>query len=237
MASITTLTGSDGVTTANTMTKVNTNFANLNSDKIETSTLDTDTSLTANSDSKIATQKAVKAYVDSGGNQNASETTRGIVQEATDAQVTAGTATGSTGAKLFVTPAKLETRITSFDTVTISLSSAQLLALWTTPILAVAGVAGKIVQLLGVVYSYSYGSATYTNGDKITVKEETSATALHAGFNINGVGASIISTQTPTSAVTRVSGKGVYVYNAGTENYITGNGTVKLIITYRMVTI
>ena len=67
MSSITTLTGSDGVTTANTMTKVNTNFANLNSDKIETSTLDTDTSLTANSDSKIATQKAVKAYVDAGG--------------------------------------------------------------------------------------------------------------------------------------------------------------------------
>jgi hypothetical protein len=113
MSSITTLTGSDGITTANTMTKVNTNFANLNSDKIETSTLDTDTSLTANSDSKIATQKAVRAYVDSGGNQNASETTRGIVQEATDAQVTAGTATGSTGAKLFVSPAKLATRFGS----------------------------------------------------------------------------------------------------------------------------
>jgi hypothetical protein len=49
------------------MTKVNTNFANLNSDKIETSYLDTDTSLTANSDVKIATQKAVRAYVDAGG--------------------------------------------------------------------------------------------------------------------------------------------------------------------------
>ena len=65
MASITTLTGSDGVTTANSMTKINTNFTNLNSDKIETSYLDTDTSLTANSDTKIATQKAVKAYVES----------------------------------------------------------------------------------------------------------------------------------------------------------------------------
>ena len=235
MSTLATINSGDLIT--NSRADINSNFSLLNDEKIETSWISTDTSLTANSDSKIATQKAVKAYVDSGGNQNASETTRGIVQEATDAQVTAGTATGSTGAKLFVTPSKLETRITSFDTVTISLSSAQLLTLWTTPILAVAGVAGKIVQLLGVVYSYSYGSATYTNGDKITLKEETSATSLHAGFDINAVGASIIKTQTPITAVTRVSGKGVYVYNAGTENYITGNGTVKLIITYRMVTI
>lgn len=69
MTTITSLVGTDGITTANSMTKINTNFANLNSDKIETSTLDTDTSLTANSDSKIATQKAIKAYVDALGGQ------------------------------------------------------------------------------------------------------------------------------------------------------------------------
>jgi hypothetical protein len=107
MSSITTLIGPDGITTANTMTKVNTNFANLNSDKIETSTLDTDTSLTANSDSKIATQKAVKAYVDSGGNPNASTITKGIVEEATQAEVTAGTAAGGTGARLFINPSSV----------------------------------------------------------------------------------------------------------------------------------
>jgi len=111
MSSITTINGGDLI--KNSRADINTNFSNLNTDKIETSTLDTDTTLAANSDSKIATQKAVKAYIDSGGNQNASETTRGIVQEATDAQVTAGTATGSTGAKLFVTPAKLATITTT----------------------------------------------------------------------------------------------------------------------------
>jgi hypothetical protein len=42
---------------------------------------------------------------------NASETEKGIVEEATDAEVAAGTATGATGAKLFVTPAKLQTEI------------------------------------------------------------------------------------------------------------------------------
>lgn len=94
---------------------INTNFSNLNTDKIETSYLDTDTTLSANSDSKIPTQKAVKAYVDTGGNVNASETTKGIVEEATDAEVTAGTATGGTSAKLFVTPAKLATRLASYQ--------------------------------------------------------------------------------------------------------------------------
>lgn len=121
MSTITALVGTDGITTANSMTKINTNFANLNSDKIETSTLDTDTSLAANSDSKIATQKAVKAYIDTSGGQNASETVRGIVEEATDAEVTAGTATGATGAKLFITPAKL---LTYFSTVVTPISNA-----------------------------------------------------------------------------------------------------------------
>lgn len=65
--SITTLIGSDGITSANSMTKINANFDSLSNNKIETSVLDTDTALTANSDSKVATQKAVKTYIDTGG--------------------------------------------------------------------------------------------------------------------------------------------------------------------------
>lgn len=107
MSTITALVSTDGITAANSMVKINTNFSNLNTDKIETSYLDTDTSLAANSDSKIATQKAVKTYIDTSGGANASETVRGIVEEATQAEVAAGTATGATGAKLFITPAKL----------------------------------------------------------------------------------------------------------------------------------
>lgn len=109
MSTITALVGTDGITTANSMTKINTNFSNLNADKIETSTLDTDTSLAANSDSKIATQKAVKTYIDTSGGANASTTVRGIVEEATAAEITAGTATGATGARLYVNPNTLKT--------------------------------------------------------------------------------------------------------------------------------
>lgn len=102
MSTITTIQSTDLIT--NSRADINTNFANLNSDKIETSTLDTDTTLAANSDNKIATQKAVKAYVDAGGNMNASTTQKGIVEEATQAEVDAGTAVGATGARLFINP-------------------------------------------------------------------------------------------------------------------------------------
>jgi hypothetical protein len=65
MASIQTIQATDQIT--DSRADINANFANLNSDKIETSYLDDDTTLSANSDTKIATQKAVKAYIDAGG--------------------------------------------------------------------------------------------------------------------------------------------------------------------------
>lgn len=66
MTTITTIQSSDLIT--NSRADINTNFSNLNTDKIETSYIDTDTTLAANSDTKIASQKAVKAYVDAQGN-------------------------------------------------------------------------------------------------------------------------------------------------------------------------
>lgn len=54
------------------------------------------------------------------GAPNASETAKGLFEEATDAEVTAGTATGATGAKLAVTPAKLATRISAVLPATIA---------------------------------------------------------------------------------------------------------------------
>lgn len=85
---------------ANSRVAINNNFASLNTNKIETDYLDTDTTLAANSDVKIATQKAVKAYVDAGGSPLASTTAAGRVEVATAAEFAAGTDTGGTGAYL-----------------------------------------------------------------------------------------------------------------------------------------
>jgi len=102
MTTIVTINSNDQIT--NSRADINTNFANLNSDKIETSYLDTDTALAANSDTKIPSQKAVKAYIDTSGGANASTTVRGIVEEATSAEMIAGAGTGGTGARLFISP-------------------------------------------------------------------------------------------------------------------------------------
>jgi hypothetical protein len=112
MSTIITINSGDLI--SNSRADLNTNLANLNSDKIETSVIDTDPSLTANSDAKLPSQKAVKAYVDSGGNVNASTVLKGIVQEATAAQVAAGTAAGSTGARLYINPSALVGSIFKF---------------------------------------------------------------------------------------------------------------------------
>ena len=121
MASITTINSGDLISTSRT--DINNNFSSLNTNKIETSVLTTDNTFAGASDAKIPSQLATKLYVDSGGNVNASETTKGIVEEATDAEVTAGTATGATGAKLFVTPTKLATRLGTTIADTTSLKS------------------------------------------------------------------------------------------------------------------
>lgn len=109
MSTITTINASD--TVANSRTDINTNFSNLNTDKIETSVLDTDTSLAANSDSNIATQRATKAYVDTKVGVNASESVKGVVEMASDAEAAAGTDTGGTGASLAVKPSQLQTEV------------------------------------------------------------------------------------------------------------------------------
>lgn len=111
MTTINTINANDQI--SDSRTDINTNFQNLNTDKIETSAIDTDTALAANSDSKIPSQKAIKTYVDTQSGANATESVRGVVEEATDAETTAGTATGSTGAKLFITPAKLLTYLST----------------------------------------------------------------------------------------------------------------------------
>jgi hypothetical protein len=105
MATIITIQESDQI--SNSRADLNTNFANLDSDKIETSVIDTDTAMAADSDAKIPSQKAVKTYIDTQGGANASTTVRGVVEEATDAEVAARTTTGGTGARLYINPGSL----------------------------------------------------------------------------------------------------------------------------------
>lgn len=77
MSTLVTIQSTDAISSSRT--DINSNFSALNSDKVETSAIDTDTSLTANSDSKIPSQKAVKAYADALGQQTFLVPTGGII--------------------------------------------------------------------------------------------------------------------------------------------------------------
>ena len=112
MSTIVTIASGDLISTSRT--DINTNFSNLNTDKFESSNIDTDTTLATNSDTKVASQKATKAYVDTLGNVNASTTLKGIVEEATGAEVQVGTGAGGTSARLFVNPSTLQYGIKFF---------------------------------------------------------------------------------------------------------------------------
>jgi hypothetical protein len=78
--------------------------------KIPTSYLDADTSLTANSDSKIATQKATKAYVLANVTPSATETVAGKAEVATQTETNTGT-----DDVRFITPLKLKTNLTTYN--------------------------------------------------------------------------------------------------------------------------
>lgn len=80
MTTITTLgTGDSGSTSRGV---INTNFDNLNTNKIETSVISTDGTLSGNSDTELPTEKAVKSYVDSVVNTTV-ETTTGTTHSLT----------------------------------------------------------------------------------------------------------------------------------------------------------
>lgn len=191
MSTITTINASDQIT--NSRTVINTNFSNLNTDKIETSVIDTDTALAANSDSKIPSQKAVKAYVDGSASGNASTTQRGVAEEATQAEVDAGTATGSTGARLFINPS---TSTTKFATTQVFSGTAP--TSFTDLDLSSTVGAKQRVVLIKITCSTA-GGTIYTfrrNGDSASysIADLTTGGAAQSGAIQNGYSAYIIVT-------------------------------------------
>ena len=107
---------------------------------------------------------------------DASETASGIVEEATDAEVTSGAATGGTGAKLFVTPAKLKTHLGETGTLDSALTYTQLVG---------------DAAATSIVVTHSIGRQNVqtqlfrvSTGDEVKCEvENTSTTTTTLGFN------------------------------------------------------
>lgn len=151
-----------------------------------------------------------------GISKGASETELGIVEEATDAEVTAGTATGATGAKLFVTPAKLKSSGilkfggTGADGVLAITSGATNIDL--------AG-AQVVVKNYASISITGTGSLTFTNphnnGTIIILKSQGNVTLTSSAapmINASGLGA--LGATGPTQ-----SSSGIQNSNVGTVGY------------------
>lgn len=104
----------------------------------------------------INTQVCGKAYIDgqvSAGAANANLTTKGIVQEATITQINAKTDTGSTGAKLFMTPQDFHNSNFASSTETITYAT------------STAGVIDKVISMnIGDVLMY-WGNMSIQSGN------------------------------------------------------------------------
>lgn len=126
---------------------------------------------------------------------------------------------------------------------TVSLSSAQILSLKTPVELIPAPGAGKIIIVDEVILSYTNGGTSYTGGNTLDFKYDGNVTSCGlSGISGSAItGASIIirqyvySTSTDiTSAVNKNLAISVY---SGGSNFATGNGTAKVTVVYRIITL
>ena len=161
---------------------------------------------------------------------------------------------GDNSAKL-ATTAYVDTALSNFvldeDVVrvtTVSLSSADILGLYTTPkqLIAAPG-AGKVIVVDEIVFSYTYGSSAYVSAGGRHVYFCYSGTTL----NIFGTStSSFVNTSDMTGSVSFIRKYGyitaapVLLDNTALnilipngENYTTGNGTAKVFIKYRIITL
>ena len=205
MASITIIQPTDLIT--DSQADLNNNFAALNSDKIETSFIDTDTTLAANSDSKVATQKAVKAYVDAGGNVNATTERKGIVEIATQTEVINGTDLGSTEANLVVSPSSMNTQINAIIAASRSAGITTHDTATTTTTLIAHGLG--VVPSLVSVKSHFASTSTLSTTEAVIVLGTT-----HSIYAVQ-------------EATTGANGEGFRIYSDGSDpDYTTATVTV-----------
>lgn len=165
MTTIVTIDADDQITSSRA--DINTNFANLNSDKIETSAIDTDTTLSANSDSKIPSQKAVKAYIDSGGS---SEVPANFIDSSTGvSDAGKGVKTNSSGQISKSFEARFDVGKYTDGNVTISSGTTTLLRDMYYDVLTVNGTgilatAGYRIYARSVIVDSSSGAYIHNNG-------------------------------------------------------------------------
>jgi len=136
---------------------------------------------------------------------------------------------------------ELNAAIAGTQSVKITLSSAQLLNSFTAPITLIAAPgAGKIINIVECVYQFNYGTATYVNPNACSIHTDTinfPQIPFGAGFLTSAT--SILGKVAPNSSAssTAFADNQSVIFETGTADPTTGDGTLDLYLTYSIITL
>ena len=120
---------------------------------------------------------------------------------------------------------------------TYTLTSADILSMFTTPILVIPGVPGKIIQIANMVSIFYYGGIPYSGGGTVRIIMENGFGAQSATLTAAELAGSVDVIHSGVgSGTNKTAGLGITATNAGSP-FLGGNGTIKHIITYQYITI
>ncbi len=184
------------------------------------------------------------------GNSSNVATARAMTGDATISNtgvltIGAGAITGSKIASHAVDYAQLALDVAA--TATVTLSAAQIAAMYTTPVQLIAAPgSGKLILIDEILWDIAFVSAQYTAGGAIQAQYSNTthgagpqASASIAAATLNGVAASGFiangSGSATLNAPATVENTAVYISNA-TQAFATGDSTATLYVKYRVVT-
>lgn len=131
------------------------------------------------------------------------------------------------------------------DIAVVDLTAAQIIAMYTTPVVVVPAVSGKAIFVDAVEFDITRTSTAFTGGGVVAVQYDSTAaglgTATHATIAATVVTGSAGETRTyripvvqSDIAVASIEGKGLYISNQ-TAVFAAGTGTARVTVWYRYV--
>lgn len=127
------------------------------------------------------------------------------------------------------------------QTKTVTLSDTDITGMYASPYTLVAAPgAGKVNVVESVLFYFDYGTVQYTGGGNVSIIEETSGTVLTTSFNdtfITAASNAIIQRNALAPVATSLTeNKAIQLTNA-TGAFAAGDGTLKVVLNYRVITL
>lgn len=125
------------------------------------------------------------------------------------------------------------------NAVTINLSAADIIAMYTTPVTVLAAPgSGKAIVVDRFVFNFDYGTTQFTGGGNITLKYSGGATitSTMANTKVQAASDSIATVGALATEVTVSSNTAVQITNASAA-FAAGDGTAKLTVYFSVINV